>query len=378
MARHRRVVDVTIAVCYLLIGGPAALFGGTGGPWSKTASIALTVVAAAALVVRRRWPILSFAVILATSAVGWPINQLADPIAVPIALYALAVYRSVRSSWIGMAVVAVVSVLCTLLFSTSQQRWVSTSFVLVFTLAIAAIGMAVGSRRRYVDALIERAQQLAREREQREALAAAAERTRIAREMHDIVAHSLSVMISLADGAGVVLRRDPANAAELLDQVADTGRSALSDMRRVLGLLRDPVAPLAPQPTSADLGVIIETFRRSGLPVRFTTRGAALPADAGLQLAVYRIVQESLTNVLRYAPGAASVEVVVAHEDDQIDIRIDNGGDHRGGLLAIPGTGQGILGMQERAAVYQGTVTAGPYGGGWRVQATMRWTEGRP
>jgi signal transduction histidine kinase len=377
MARHRRVVDVTIAVCYLLIGVPTTLFGGTGGPWAKAASVALTVVAAAALVVRRRWPVVSFGVILATSALGWPLNQLADPIAVPIALYALAVYRSVRSSWIGMGVVVAVSVLCTLLFSTGPDRWASTSFVLVFTLAIAAIGMAVGSRRRYVDALIDRAQQLAREREQREALAAAAERTRIAREMHDIVAHSLSVMISLADGAGVVLRRDPANAAELLDQVAETGRSALSDMRRVLGLLRDPIAPLAPQPTSADLGSIIETFRRSGLPVRFTTSGAALPADAGLQLAVYRIVQESLTNVLRYAPGAGSVDVVVAHEDDQIDIRIDNSGDHRGGLLAIPGTGQGIVGMQERAAVYQGTVTAGPYGGGWRVQATMRWTEAR-
>ncbi len=377
MARHRRLVDITIAVCYLLIGVPTTLFGGTAGPWGKALSIALTVVAAAALVVRRRWPVISFGVILGASAVGWPVNQLADPIAVPIALYALAVYRSVRSSWIGMAVVVAVSGPCTALFSHLPDRWVSTSFILVFTLAVAAIGMAVGSRRRYVDALIERAQQLAREREQREALAAAAERTRIAREMHDIVAHSLSVMISLADGAGVVLRRDPANAAELLDQVADTGRSALSDMRRVLGLLRDPVAPLAPQPTSADLGSIIETFRRSGLPVRLTTRGAVLPADAGLQLAVYRIVQESLTNVLLYAPGAASVDVAITHADGMIEIRVENSGDNRGGLLAVPGTGQGILGMQERAAVYRGTVTAGPHGGGWRVTATMRWTEGR-
>jgi len=377
MARHRRLVDVTIAVVYLLIGVPTTLFGGSAGPWSKAASIALTVVAAAALVVRRRWPVVSFGVILGASTIGWPINELADSVALPIPLYALAVYRSVRSSWIGMAVVVAVSIPCTLLFSHGPNRWVSTSFILVMTLAVAAIGMAVGSRRRYVDALIERAQQLAREREQREALAAAAERTRIAREMHDIVAHSLSVMISLADGAGVVLRRDPANAAEILDQVAETGRSALSDMRRVLGLLRDPVAPLAPQPTSADLGSIIETFRRSGLPVRFTTRGAVLPADAGLQLAVFRIVQESLTNVLRYAPGAGSVDVMIANAGGTIDVRVDNTGDHRGALLAIPGTGQGILGMQERAAVYQGTVSAGPYGGGWRVQAMMRWTEAR-
>jgi signal transduction histidine kinase len=377
MARHRRAVDVALGVGYLLIGVPSAILAGNAGGGGKAVSVALTVVVGCALVVRRRWPIWVFGVILGASAIGWPINQLADPIGVPIALYALAVYRSVRSAWIGLAVAVGVAVPCTALLSDSSDKWVSTSFVLVFTLAIAAIGMAVGSRRRYVDALIERAQQLAREREQREALAAAAERTRIAREMHDIVAHSLSVMISLADGAGVVLRRDPADAAELLDQVAETGRSALADMRRVLGLLRDPVAPLAPQPTSADLGGIIETFRRSGLPVRFTTRGTVLPADAGLQLAVFRIVQESLTNVLRYAPGAASVEVVVAHDDDVVEVRIDNSGDHRGGLQAIPGTGQGIVGMQERAAVYHGTVSAGPYGGGWRVQATMRWTEGR-
>jgi len=377
MARHRRVVDVAIGLGFLLIAVPSTLLAGSGGPWAKGTLIALTVVAATALVVRRRWPVIAFGVVLGASTMSWPLNGLADPIAVPIALYALAVYRSVRSSWIGLAVVTAVVVPCTAVFSRSPDRWVSTSFILVLTLAVAAIGMAVGSRRRYVDALIERAQQLAREREQREALAAAAERTRIAREMHDIVAHSLSVMISLADGAGVVLRRDPANAAGLLDQVADTGRSALSDMRRVLGLLRDPVVPLAPQPTSADLSSIVETFRRSGLPVRFTTRGAVLPADAGLQLAVYRIVQESLTNVLRYAPGAANVDVLIANTDGTIEVRVDNSGDNRGGLPAIPGTGQGILGMQERAAVYQGTVTAGPYGGGWRVTATMRWSEAR-
>jgi len=377
MARHRRVVDVAMGIGYLVIAIPTSLVGSEVGAWSKAAAIALSVVTAAALVVRRRWPVGSFAVILAASTIGWPISRSPDPIAVPLSLYALAVYRSTRSSWTGLVAVVAVAVPSTFLFMHGSDRWVVTAFVLVFTLAVAAIGMAVGSRRRYVDALIERAQQLAREREQREALAAAAERTRIAREMHDIVAHSLSVMISLADGAGVVLHRDPANAGELLDQVAETGRSALSDMRRVLGLLRDPVAPLAPQPTSADLGSIIETFRRSGLPVQLTTRGAVLPADAGLQLAVFRIVQESLTNVLRYAPGAGSVDVVIAHADGAIDVRVDNRGDDRGALLAIPGTGQGILGMQERAAVYQGTVTAGPYGGGWRVQATMRWTEGR-
>lgn len=376
MSRHRRVVDVAMGLGYLLVAVPAYLVGVDGGPWSKADAIALSSVTASALVVRRRWPVWSFVVILAASTLAWPIGGSPDPIAVPLALYALAVYRSTRSAWRGFAVVVAAAIPSTFLFTDQRDRWAVTAFIMVFTLAVAAIGMAVGSRRRYVDALIERAQQLSREREQREALAAAAERTRIAREMHDIVAHSLSVMISLADGAGVVLRRDPGNAGELLDQVAETGRSALSDMRRVLGLLRDPVAPLAPQPTSADISSIIETFRRSGLPVRLTTRGALLPADAGLQLAVYRIVQESLTNVLRYAPGAGSVEVAITHADGVIEVRVDNTGDDRGALLAIPGTGQGILGMQERAAVYQGTVNAGPYGGGWRVTATMRWTQG--
>ncbi len=366
-----------IGVAYLLLWVISSISDATS-VWVRVLSAALVVGVAAALVIRRDHPILAFAIILGASTAIFPVTQTPDPVAVPLALWALAVYRSARAAWIGLAIAIAVAIPSTALFLHTPQPWIATTFILLFTLAVTAIGMAVGSRRRYVDALLERAQQLAREREQREALAAAAERTRIAREMHDIVAHSLSVMITLADGAGVIVRRDPAHAADLLDQVADTGRSALADMRRVLGLLRDPVAPLAPQPSTADLASIVESFRRSGLPVHVTTSGDSLPDDAGLQLAVFRIVQESLTNVLRYAPGAARVDVTIAHTGDTIVVRVEDSGDRHSARRAITGAGQGILGMQERAAVYHGTVTAGPHAGGWLVEAVMRWTDERP
>jgi signal transduction histidine kinase len=253
-----------------------------------------------------------------------------------------------------------------------------TSLAFLGLVAIAA-GISVRNRRLHVTALVDRANALAVERDQGAQLAAAAERARIAREMHDVVAHSLSVMIALADGAGAAMERSPDRAREALEELSGTGRAALGDMRRVLGALRDPQAPLDPQPGSVDLDHLIDRFRTAGVPVRWTRTGPPLPPDAGLQLAVYRIVQEALTNVLRHAPGTGRVDVVMVSTDGHVEITVtDSGGAlGRGGVAAgdSAGSGRGLIGMRERAAVYGGRVQAGPHDAGWRVHAVLSWDE---
>ncbi|WP_433875438.1 sensor histidine kinase [Sinomonas atrocyanea] len=210
-------------------------------------------------------------------------------------------------------------------------------------------------------------------------LASAQERNRIAREMHDVVAHSLTVMIALSDGAAKVAGKDAARAQEVLGELSRTGRTALSDMRRVLGVLREDSgeASRTPSPGTESLQSLVAGFRTAGLPAVLTLAGAPLPADAAFQLAVYRIVQESLTNALRYARAVGRVGVEVAREGDTVRIRVENDGAAYDGGSARLGTGGGIAGMRERAALYGGTLNAGPRdGGGWAVEATLHWNEG--
>jgi signal transduction histidine kinase len=271
-----------------------------------------------------------------------------------------------------------------------------------------AIGGSVRGRRLHVADLVGRANAIARDRDQQAQLAAATERARISREMHDVVAHSLTVMVALADGAKALGAKDPALAGEALDELTETGRAALADMRRVLGVLRDPdgsAAPLTPTEDVPSLEDIVERFRHAGLPVRLVRVGAQPDPDPGLRQTAHRIVQESLTNVLRYAPVTPSVVVEIARRDsdapeggDWLEITVTNkagrapSGTARDGADTRPlpagitgdqpiGTGRGIIGMRERAAVYGGTVTAGPTSSGWEVVARLRLdgaTSGRP
>jgi signal transduction histidine kinase len=246
------------------------------------------------------------------------------------------------------------------------------------------LGTNTWQRSERVRVLTERADDLARERDSRARFAALAERSRIAREMHDVVAHSLSVMIALADGASASIERDPATARRALDRLSDTGRDALRDMRQVLSVLgddSDEPESLRPAPGRDDLAELVDRFREAGLPVRYTVRGASVP-DPQQDLAVYRIVQEALTNALRYARGARHVEVEIdAGADATVVTVADDGGraDEAGTARSGPpqkaepiGAGRGLIGMRERAAVFGGTVEAGPVpSGGWRVRAVL-------
>lgn len=209
-------------------------------------------------------------------------------------------------------------------------------------------------------------------------LAQVQERNRIAREMHDVVAHSLSVMIALSDGARVVGRKNTARAEEVLTELSGTGRAALADMRRMLGVLRNTEGgELAPQPTGGSMEQMLEGFRVAGLPLTYTYSGESLPDDATFKLTVYRIVQESLTNSLRYARNVSAVSVRLVRERQLLRIEVvDNG---QGYLGHGDGSGQGLRGMRERAALYGGTVNAGPAAnGGWIVKVSLGLPDTEP
>lgn len=210
-----------------------------------------------------------------------------------------------------------------------------------------------------------------RDRERLTQLAVSAERARIAREMHDVVAHNLSVMVALADGAALTLDRDPQRAREAICQAATTGRSALAEMRTTLALLRsepegaDPAR--RPEPALADLDALLETARSTGLKVTYRVSGSLEGLTAGLQLAVFRLVQEAITNTLKHAPRATRLHVSLrrGHEDLRVVVD-DNGG---AGSSAVPG--HGLIGMRERVTLHDGRLFAGPNGGGWRISAWL-------
>ncbi|WP_103538311.1 histidine kinase [Streptomyces sp. B226SN101] len=271
------------------------------------------------------------------------------------------------------------------------QEVVSYVWGLVF---VVLLGIAVRTRREYTEALVERAHRLEHERDQQARLAAAAERTRIAREMHDIIGHNLSVITGLADGGAYAARKNPERAGQALEAIGTTSRQALAELRRLLGVLRDdhPDADRTPQPTLDELAPLIDRVRRAGLPVHLELNGDPLQASLtpGRQLTVYRVIQEALTNTLKHATGPTSATVTLTRSRTHLDTHItDTGtaaelgttaGTTAGtttGTIAVteeaPLPAQGIMGMRERAALYDGTLEAGPLPdhGGWQIRLRL-------
>jgi signal transduction histidine kinase len=223
----------------------------------------------------------------------------------------------------------------------------------------------------HLQALEERAIRLEKERDQQAELAAARERARIAREMHDIVAHSLSVMITLADGAAATVKRDPEVAGSAMEQVASTGRQALGEMRNLLGVLRsDEAASLAPQPGLDRLESLLEEVRMAGLPVSVTIAGDPRPMSSTQETTVYRFVQEGLTNVLKHARYPSRAWVSLEFETNALRLEVRDDG---APMLEPAGSdGLGLRGMRERLAMFGGEISAGPLQPrGWVTSATM-------
>jgi YD repeat-containing protein len=240
------------------------------------------------------------------------------------------------------------------------------------------LGMSVRARHALVSSLHERAARLEYERDQQGRLAAAAERARIARDMHDIVAHHLSVMIALADGASYQLTEAPERAEAAMLTASRTGRQALTEMRRLLGVLREEAQPaLHPQPGLAEIDVLVQRMRAAEVPVRYEVSGQGAEIEPGLQLTAHRIVQEALTNALKHAGDGAEISVSVACAPDQVRLEVrDNGKVPAGGEIR---EGGGLRGMRERASVYGGSVEAGPHcDGGWSVSTTLALSAPEP
>ncbi|MGJ7878475.1 sensor histidine kinase [Streptomyces rochei] len=257
----------------------------------------------------------------------------------------------------------------------SSASWNQQFGSQLLSLGVAAlIGVTVRTRRNYTAALEDRARRLETERDQQARIAAAAERARIAREMHDIIGHNLSVITGLADGGRYAAAKSPERAAQALDAIGSTSRQALGELRRLLDVLREDApgrphsAELAPQPSLTDLAPLVDGVRRAGLPVRTTVHGRPdLPA--GRQLAVYRVIQEALTNTLKHAGPDATADIQLRYgEGGSVTLTVTDTG--RAVRSDSPGDGRGLPGMRERTALYGGTLEAGPRPHperGWRV-----------
>jgi signal transduction histidine kinase len=241
------------------------------------------------------------------------------------------------------------------------------------------IGDSLRTRRAYYAQLEERAARLQREREAQSKAAVAAERARIARELHDVVAHNVSVMVVQADGAAYVLDASPEQAKQALETISSTGRQALAEMRRLLGLLRssdDAGGEYVPQPGVDELSDLIEQVRGAGLPVRFEVAGESRPLPSGVELTAYRIVQEALTNTRKHGGPEVSASVRIGFGEHELALLIEDDG--RGAQHELyeeggeDGLGQGLIGMRERIGMVSGTLDAGARpGGGFRISAVL-------
>jgi signal transduction histidine kinase len=292
-------------------------------------------------------------------------------------VYALAAYAPRWASRAGLALGLFGAAIAALrYFSTgvSDALIPTAGAIAIAVVAAWALGDLRRSRLLRIDGLEERARLLEIERDQEMRLAATAERARIARELHDVVAHSLSVVIAQADGGRYAGKNDPEAATGALEAIAATGRQALTDMRSLLGVLRDGGGEeYAPQPDVGSIPALVEDVRASGLDVDLLVEGEPQPMPAGPQLAAYRIVQESLTNVLKHAGPASRAWVRLQWRPDALELSVlDDGRGASAAMVDSDGGGQGLRGMWERASLHGGRLDAGPRaGGGFGVHAAL-------
>ncbi|MGJ9424234.1 sensor histidine kinase [Nesterenkonia halotolerans] len=407
-SRHRqRLIDALVKVLPLLalvlfsqVSGGGSMSGiGLTIPWSASVLLELLTVLPLAFSRTNPGPAAGTMAALCVAQLITGTAPGVSGFAVPLMVYACAKYGTSRVSraylvvaLLGALALGVYYVLLDLsyanqypdaglvestLWGVPVRTWGSAGFTGGFAAAVVLVlwlaGHLAGRRRRELSAVFERNQMLMRERDQEARLAADAERMRIAREMHDVVSHSMSVMIAQADGGRYVLQQSPDRAAQAFETIGETGREALTEMRRMLGVLREDDGALQkrPAPGVQDLQQLIEDVSASGLDARLNMLSDSIPRlPEGVGLAAYRIVQEALTNTLKHAgPGArAEVWVAVASEPDpalMLEVR-DTG---RGAAAESDGGGSGLLGMAERARLYGGTVQTRAHESGFDVLA---------
>jgi signal transduction histidine kinase len=341
--------------------------------------VALQIGLVLPLILRRRAPFVAFVAIAAVFVLQLSQDAfLRADVALLIALYSLTLHGRLRQLLTACVIMVGTMTLAAVQISSVASMPEALFFLVSAATAAIALGLVVRIRRSQLAGLREHAARLEIERDQRSRLAAASERTRVAREMHDIVGHNLSVMITLADGGAYAAGVTPDRGAEALKLIGETGRQAMSELRRMLGALREHTdAPqLSPQPGIADIDALCSRIRAAGPGVVYRTTGDVESLDRGVQLAAYRIVQEALTNSLKHAGPDTDALVSLTVADRHLDIRIQDTGPRSLGPAEPPTEdGHGIIGMTERASLYGGTVTAGPRpGGGWIVRTDLELT----
>lgn len=396
-----------LAIC-VLVNAPNAIVGNTAGTpvAGQDAQLALwwaaTALGASGVALRRRWPLPMLAACVL--AVGVHVAEAAPLMIIDLSVLVLLCTVATRYP----RLISLAALTCVLLLTTgwslygerplpgpaevlstgpglgspsgpkevmrvhhqaSADIWSGLSVLGSALIASWAIGSGARSRRAYLDELHAHARDLERERDQQAALAVAAERARISRELHDVVAHGLSLMVIQAQGGAAALDNDPAGTRTALDTIVSTGRASLADMRRVLAAVGEVDDAWHPQPGLAHLPTLLVQVNEAGTPVRLHVEGSPVPLPTTMDLSAYRIVQESLTNTMKHAGTGATASVVLTYRDTEIGIEISDTGC---GRATITDGGNGLRGMRERVKLLGGTFAAGPEPrGGFTVRAAL-------
>ncbi len=373
---HPILINSVIAAAVFVYNLPIQFASVPEGMWSGT-GVLFSIGLCAPYLIRHRYPLAVFAAISVVAAVHLAVGielMIAD-VMILFALYRL----SSRFRW-NVSVPATAAVITILIIATAapvRAEFMSVGDVgvlIAITIWTGTWGALVRIRRDHVRSLRERAEQLEREARAQEQIIAAQERERIAREIHDVVSHSLSVVSVLADGAAATVETQPAQAKSAMEDVRDTGRNALQEMRSMLAVLRSgQSAEEAPQPGIAELGQLVAESRKAGLPISFDHRGEHLALSAGLSLTVYRIVQEALTNVHKHAgPHLTEVNIVIEQSSSEVVVRITDDGTSQKPDPGNRHSGHGLVGTRERVNAYGGTLHTGSRGSrGFEVHACL-------
>lgn len=383
------ILGVAVIIWAAYRHGPVPDLGGHFRPIDALGMV-LILLQTVPLAWRRSRPVPSLAVMAAAGLVFYAFNFLpvSGGVGPMIGLYSVAAHcdrrRSVAS--LGGVILAGFAILGLL----NVHHHVTLSDVVISTLELAVawtLGDNLRTRRAYTASLEERAARLEREQENGARRAVNEERARIARELHDVVAHSVSVMVVQAGAARRVLGRDPDRAAEALSSIETTGRQALDELRRLLGMLReysDQPPSLAPQPQLRDLDALVAQVEEAGVGVQLTVEGQPRELPSGIDLSVFRIVQEALTNTLKHA-GPAHAHIALRYSSTELVLQVIDDGrgaadrvgrrDGNGNGIGDRRDGQGLVGMRERVALYGGQLRTGPKpGGGYEVEARLPLT----
>ncbi|GGS66576.1 sensor histidine kinase [Streptomyces griseoviridis] len=387
LRRHPTGVDLFWALVLLGMSLVSAAAGqvehGTDAP---ALIVPFAVLLCLVLALRRRMPekMLLLSLVLGVGQLALDVTTMIADFAMLVIVYTVAATGARWASRLALA-----TGLCAA--PVAQLRWPSdqagvagnialTVFMTVPFALAWVLGDSIRTRRAYFAQLEERAARLEKEREAQAKVAVAAERARIARELHDVVAHNVSVMVVQADGAAYVLDAAPDQAKKALETISSTGRQALAEMRRLLGVLRtgehQEAGEYVPQPDVRQIEDLVEQCRGSGLPVDFEVEGTPRPLPSGVELTAYRIVQEALTNTRKHGGEGAGASVRLVYFDDGLGLLVEDDGKgaprekyEDGG---VDGQGHGLIGMRERVGMVGGTLDAGPRpGGGFRISALL-------